>query len=227
MRPVLVLLAAAACDSSTPAPPAPVGGTGGGRVGVPGPADSGTAADASSPVDASLPPGCVTIGDDTNRAAVSQGGVDRGFTARSAFATYRAAPCDSSERELLLVLSEAEGCGTQARRVVLTIDEAEVGAGLIPIGAPLQLAFATALTLRYIEPDVSATDGVWGNCTEAADGSLTFERLDVGVPGGRAAAFFDGTLVDCSEAGGEAPVQIRGAIDVPLELSFEEVCDPS
>ncbi len=229
---VVAVVAALACENADPAPPAPVGGTGGGRTTAPNPpkGSDGGPADAPIPADAATVPGCLAPPDSrTNRAVVTQSGVDRGFTPSSAFATYSPAPCDSSRRELVLVLTEDERCTADVgRRLVVVVDETEVGAGLVPLGSPLQLAFSSALALRYIEPGGPTSDGaLWGNCSESADGDITFERLDVGVTDGRATATFEATLVDCSATGTEPPVQVSGAIDVPLVARFDEVCDPT
>ncbi|MEM9067460.1 MAG: hypothetical protein AAGE52_03110 [Myxococcota bacterium] len=228
MRLALFLaLSLVACGSEDPAPPAPIGGnpppTGGG---VGGGRDGGVAETDAGPTDGGVVPTCVEVpaGDIVNRVVITQGGTPVDFVPQSGFVTFNPNSCDGGLAEVVVVLTEDPNCSLGiGRRVVFVAAADEIAEGLIPVGAPIQIAFSEALAVRYIEPAGAAGESIiWGNCNDGSDGDVTWDFLD--GEGGTQAADFNMTLVDCSPEATEAPLQVVGSLSLPLDITFADVC---
>ncbi len=232
MRIALVLLAllCGACDDSDPAPPAPLGGsgpgpgTGGSGDRDAGVDDDGGMVDDGGAVETDAGMACteVTVDDFDNRALVIQGGEDLEFTPQRAFAAWSSGPCDGV-RQLVVVLTENDDCTLGVgRRLVFVVNADEIGDGLIPVGAPIQVAFSTAMDVLFIQPP---SDGVpattWTNCL-GSDGDVTWEFLD--DEPGRQTGVFNVSLLDCAGSPAAIPISVSGQVDVVLDVAFEDVC---
>ena len=226
--PTLGALLLAACDADEPAPAGPVGGgnpvpggsTGGGEVDAGSPADGGSGVgDGGTAL--RTPSGCVEVDGLNNRLLVTLGETPIDFEPTRAFATWVDQACGETPRRLMIGFTDDDGCRVGVGdRLLFLVDAEEIGSGLVPIGAPMQIAFAEAMDVRLIR-DVGGARVVHGNC-EGGDGVVTWDFLD--AEGGRQAAAFDMTLTDCADEPSEFPLTVAGALDVTLEDTFDAIC---
>lgn len=223
MRPLLCLLALAAC-ADPPPPAAPTGGIGPlGRVRSSRPlVDAGPdAMFDGGPVD---PGACMDIrgGDPLNQAAVSSADATRSFEPLSAVAYFEPTACADGAQRMVLLLSEDATCDLRGKYFAVVVDAAEVGR-LITVGAPIAISAAAGLDIFYVEGATTSDRFLWRNCV-GSDGDITFSFLDPSAADNRQAATFDLLLLGCDSD--LPPIFVTGSVDLPLEATFTEICRP-
>ena len=218
------------CGDDEKAPYAPDhdgGYVGRGPIGS-GRSDAGT--DGSVPDGSTVDAGLITClaiepGDETNSLLVTQVGYPDPFVLRNAFIRWNDVVCDPAR--LLIGLTDGACLPGVGQQLLVTVDRDAVGASVVE--GDNVLSTDATLRVQFSRPVADSPNEreVFGTCSVATDGVLTFEDLGVDAGDRERALFSDLQLAQCVEPGAETtfePVAVTGAFDLLLPSAHADVC---
>lgn len=157
--------------------------------------------------------------DPSNFLQVTQGGVDTGFELERAFVQWNG---DCEAPRLLIGLTDGACDPGEGEQLLLSIDPEEVGVTVV-VGENVLSSEPTPLGVRFSRPLSADARELFGTCSGASEGFVSFVAVGTETDAREAARFENVLLGNCGDPE-SAPVSVTGAFDLGLPVALAGVC---